>query len=68
MYPFDQCLLHIIIVFATIKDTYQENLLPRRPIQEVYNNTILPVLEAYKVNEIVFQCGLWEEKQDKNKI
>jgi hypothetical protein len=67
MYPFDQCFLQII-VFATIKDTYQENLLPRRPIQEVYNNTILPVLEAYKVNEIVFQCGLWEEKQDKNKI
>jgi hypothetical protein len=54
MYPFDQCFLHIIIVFATIKDTYQENLLPRRPIQEVYNNTILPVLEPYKVNETAF--------------
>jgi hypothetical protein len=54
MYQSDQCFLHIIL-FATIKDTYQENLLPRRPIQEVYNNTILPVLEPYKVNEIVFK-------------
>jgi hypothetical protein len=67
MYEFDQCFLHII-PFATINDTYQENLLPRRPIQEVYNNTILPVLEPYKVNETVFQWGLWEEKQDKNNI
>jgi len=26
--------------------TYQENLLPHQPIQEVYNSTISPVLET----------------------
>lgn len=61
MYQFDQCFLYIILLY-TIKDTYQGNLLPHQPFQEVYNSTILPVLEPYEVSQIVSKVWQTEQK------